>query len=138
MDRAGLDAAMKVGVACGGWCPSGRCAEDEVISKRYPLRETPFSNYEQRTEWNVRDSDGTLILYQRPLVGGSLITKKYAGKLHKPVLLVELSASDTVSTILDWLQRNKIDVLNVAGPRESHHPGIYKNAYDVLIRVFSS
>nr|NIR98506.1 hypothetical protein [Gammaproteobacteria bacterium]NIV21191.1 hypothetical protein [Gammaproteobacteria bacterium] len=57
VDRAALDAALTLGVPCGGWCPAGRRAEDGVIPARYPLHETPSSDYAQRTAWNVRDSD---------------------------------------------------------------------------------
>ena len=62
VDRAALDAALALGMRCGGWCPAGRWAEDGPIDPRYPLRETPSGDPAQRTEWNVRDSDATLIL----------------------------------------------------------------------------
>ena len=62
MDRAALDAALALGLPCGGWCPRGRLAEDGPIDPRYPLRETPSGDYRQRTEWNGRDADGTLRL----------------------------------------------------------------------------
>ena len=65
VDRAALDAAMELGLSCGGWCPKGRHAEDGVIPSRYPLQETPTADYAQRTHWNVRDSDGTVILNPR-------------------------------------------------------------------------
>ncbi|MHC4448286.1 MAG: YpsA SLOG family protein, partial [Planctomycetota bacterium] len=62
VDRAALDVAMELGVPCGGWCPQGRLAEDGEIDARYPLTETSRAHAAQRTEWNVRDSDGTLII----------------------------------------------------------------------------
>ena len=69
VDRAALDAAMKAGIPVGGWCPQGRMAEDGKIDPAYPLRETPSADYSQRTEWNVRDSDATLIIYESELRG---------------------------------------------------------------------
>ena len=45
----------------GGWCPKGRKAEDGKVPTQYQLTETPSASYLQRTEWNVRDSDGTVI-----------------------------------------------------------------------------
>ena len=60
-DRAALDWAIERGIPHGGWCPRGRRAEDGRIDRRYALRETPAHDYQQRTRWNVRDSDGTLI-----------------------------------------------------------------------------
>ncbi len=60
-DRAALDWALTHGVECGGWCPKGRKAEDRPIDLKYPLKETPSESYIQRTEWNVRDSDATIL-----------------------------------------------------------------------------
>ncbi|MFO7975877.1 MAG: putative molybdenum carrier protein, partial [Candidatus Hydrogenedentota bacterium] len=59
VDRAALDVAHRLGIGCGGWCPKGRFAEDGPFSRNYPLKETPNPVYAERTEWNVRDSDGT-------------------------------------------------------------------------------
>ncbi|MCF7788694.1 MAG: putative molybdenum carrier protein [Prosthecobacter sp.] len=60
-DRAGLDVAILHAFPHGGWCPEGRKAEDGPIDAKYELTETPSSNYLQRTEWNVRDTDGTIV-----------------------------------------------------------------------------
>ena len=48
-DRAALDVAIELGIPRGGWCPKGRRAEDGVIAKHYPLRETPSTDYRERT-----------------------------------------------------------------------------------------
>lgn len=84
-DRAGLDWAIKHGIPYGGWCCKGRRSEDGSIPSQYQLQETPSTNYLQRTEWNVRDSDGTVIfsLAER-LSGGSLKTLEFAIKHRKP------------------------------------------------------
>ena len=74
-DRAALDAALDWGIAVAGWCPKGRLAEDGLIDDHYPLKETPQRRYAQRTEWNVRDSNGTLIVARRPLTGGAALTE---------------------------------------------------------------
>src|SRR5438876_1977372 len=78
VDRAALDVALELGIPCGGWCPQGRRAEDGVIPARYPLRETPWWGYPQRTEWNVRDSDGTLILAEGEPDRGTVLTRELA------------------------------------------------------------
>ena len=63
VDRAGLDAAMRLNIPTGGWCPAGRLAEDGTIPEKYnTLQETTSSDYVVRTERNVRDADLTLIL----------------------------------------------------------------------------
>src|SRR6202011_5716034 len=69
-DRAALDWALQHNVPCGGWCPKGRKAEDGPINPKYPLKESSSVCYLQRTEWNVRDSDGTVLFSIAPILGG--------------------------------------------------------------------
>ena len=88
-DRAALDWAISNDIPHGGWCPAGRLAEDGMIDSRYNLQETPESKYIQRTEWNVRDSDATIIFSTSPkLSGGSLATAEIAMSLNKPYLFL--------------------------------------------------
>lgn len=125
VDRAALDVALRLGVPCGGWCPRGRLAEDGPISLVYPLQETAAAEYAVRTEWNVRDADGTLILANGPLTGGTAYTAACARKLGRPCLVVDLAQSPTVVPVLAWLRAHAIRTLNIAGPRESTAPGTY-------------
>src|ERR1043166_1868000 len=90
VDRAALDVALEWGVPCGGWCPRGRRAEDGPINPRYPLVETPWVGYPQRTEWNVRDSDGTLILTRGEADRGTALTIELASRYQKPCLVLAL------------------------------------------------
>ena len=130
-DRAALDWARANGIPHGGWCPQGRRAEDGPIEDCYELNETPDENYEQRTHWNVRDSDGTLIISLAPkLSTGSQLTLELAQRLGKPVLHLH-PGNITPSAIADFIARHGIKVLNVAGPRESIQPGI--GAYVKLV-----
>jgi len=118
-DRAALDWALAHGVECGGWCPKGRRAEDGVIPFAYPLTETPSSDYAQRTEWNVRDSDATVIFsLARRLTGGSRLTRDLAAHYGKPFLHVH-PALAAGHLLREFLERHRIRVLNVAGPRAS-------------------
>lgn len=86
-DLAGLDWAIEHQVAHGGWCPKGRKTEDGPLSEAYQLVETPSAAYLQRTEWNVRDSDATIIFtLTEKLDGGSRRTADFAEKLGKPYM----------------------------------------------------
>ncbi len=124
-DIAGLDWAIANNVPHSGWCPKGRKSEDGPIDSRYNLVETPDSKYLQRTEWNVRDSDGTLIFTMTDkLDGGSKRTAEFAEKLKKPSLHFRPGVHPKF--IARWLDRNQIKVLNIAGKRESSAPGVYE------------
>ena len=131
VDRAALDAALAHGVPVGGWCPQGRRAEDGRIPERYPLQETPSEEYAQRTAWNVRDSDGTLIIAPAPLDGGTALTKDEAEQQDRPVLHVRPDDPVPVPMIRAWGTEHDVRVLNVAGPRASEED-VYDAARAVL------
>ena len=128
VDRAALDAALAAGFPIGGWCPKGRKAEDGIIDGRYPLKETPSPGYAQRTEWNVRDSDGTLVFYAAKLKGGSLLTLKTAERYGQPCWCVDLEKSRLTELPL----RGRHSILNIAGSRESEAPGIYEQVFEMM------
>jgi hypothetical protein len=138
VDRAALDVAIERGMSWGGWCPKGGWAEDfpdpPGLLNKYPkLRETPSSQPEQRTEWNVRDSDALLILTDRyglTVSKGTKHAKEWANHYTKPLLVVDAGRPDAIAQVAQWLQaqRQRFGVhmaLGVGGPRESEAPGIY-------------
>lgn len=138
VDRAALDIAIRNRIPHGGWCPRGRKAEDGVINDRYRLQETGTDDYALRTEWNVRDSDGTLVLTRGKPDGGTALTLHYAARCGKPHCLVDLNGEADMIAVAAWLKENHILVLNVAGPRESKYPGVYEQARELLQRLIDA
>lgn len=132
VDRAALDAGLEFGIPIGGFCPKGRRSEDGTIPEQYPLAETSTSSYSIRTEKNVIESDGTLVLNIGQLSSGTAYTIKMARRHKKPFLVVQLDQETPNEPVLHWLATNKIRVLNVAGPRESKIPGIHRQTVDFL------
>jgi len=131
-DRAALDVALAFRIPAGGWCPAGRRAEDGVIPAHYPLTETT-----SRTRANVRSGDATLVFNLGELDGGTLLTAGYAAGHGKPCLLVQLDETDhsTPAEVAVWLREHGVRVLNVAGPRESKRPGIYREVRAFLEKL---
>jgi hypothetical protein len=138
VDRGALDAAIALQIEHGGWCPRGRLAEDGIIPAVYLLQETEASEYAVRTERNVIDSDGTLVLYKERLQRGTLLTYRLAQKHQRPVMRVRLDRSVDIESIQKWLRAHFIRVLNVAGPRDSTHPGIAQEAAQLLKRILTT
>lgn len=130
-DRAALDWAIAHHVDHGGWCPKGRRSEDGPIPPQYLLSETPLAAYLQRTEWNVRDADATVIftLGDR-LEGGSQRTAAFAKALHRPWL--HLRPGVHPKFLARFLAQHRVLTLNVAGRRESAAPGIGAFVHDTL------
>lgn len=149
VDIAALDVAKKYDIPYAGWCPQGRINEKGVISKDYSfLQEVEGifkdqkENYAARTKRNIVDSDGTLILVPKiplplKIQDGTLLTIQEVQKQNKPYLLIDLSKTHEKNSILiaGWIGTHKIEVLNVAGPRESTWPGIYQSSFNLLENV---
>ena len=142
-DRGGLDFAIKNKIKHGGWCPFGRKAEDKVIPPCYSLLETNTSLYPARTRMNIRDSDATLVFSSDVNSKGSLLTTRFCIELNKPYYVVVLdknnldklkglSLKGICQKILKWLDKLKPCILNVAGTRESHCPGIQTKVAYIL------
>ena len=135
-DRAGLDAALEAGIPVGGRCPKGRLGEDDPVPSTYPLTELKSASYPARTEKNVRDSDGTLVLNIGRLTGGTKKTVEYADKHGKPCLVVQLDQPCEPGAVSSWIREHGIKVLNIAGPRESKCPGLHDKVLEYLGQLF--
>ncbi len=135
-DQGALDAAIAASFAVGGWCPNGRRTEDGALPERYGfLVETPLSSYPQRTEWNVRDSDGTLLVHCGDFGPGTKKTAALAKSSGKPYLMVDIRSRTAADEAWAWITEQEIGVLNVAGPRESGAPGIHDAARDFVAKL---
>lgn len=140
-DRAGLDAAIELGLEYGGWVPLGRKAEDGAVPECYTgMSESRSADYRERTKANVRDSDATLIITAKlPLSRGTLLTRRTAENLLKPNFVACIGAPNALEETRRWLesfqQISRPFVLNVAGPRESGSPGIQELGKAFLVEL---
>jgi hypothetical protein len=135
VDRAALDAALRYGIESGGWCPTGRLDELGRIPDRYPIKELENGGFTERTLQNVKDSDGTVIIYPRKLSGGTEQTLRFCVEQPRPHELIDASKVSTekaAQLIADFVRENKIDALNMAGPRASEWPEGYDYASRAL------
>lgn len=139
VDRAALEVAIELDIPHGGWCPHGRLAEDGPIDARFKLRETESRRYFVRTELNVQEATGTLILFRGKMTSGTALTQKYARQWKKPCLVLDLTretTADHAARIRAWLIDHKIQILNIAGPRASSAAGIGDEVRHVLRELF--
>ena len=158
VDRAALDVALECGIECGGWCPSGRLDEFGRIPDHYPVQEVKEEDKEgrsldrpggletaapwkerdifaERTLANVRDSDGTIVIYSDQLGGGTEYTVECCKQLQRPHRLIDASKSSAeagAKLISDFIRAHKIQVLNVAGPRQGEWAKGYDYAHNAL------
>lgn len=141
VDRGALDAALALGFPCGGWCPQGRAAEDDVIPEGYPLTEAPRPGNRERTARNVIDSDGTLILYHGAVTGGTQETLELCLALRRPYHLVDAAAvrhEEAARQAAAFVRERGVRALNVAGPRASGWEGAHAYAEAVVAGVIAA
>lgn len=134
-DRAALDYAIGKNIPYGGWLPKGRKTEDGTLDLKYQLQEMPTGNYAARTEQNVIDADGTVIVSHGFLTGGSALTREFAKKHVKPWIhidLSELSPDTATQRLAAWIAGHEIKTLNVAGPKAGKDPAIYDATLQLL------
>lgn len=157
VDTGALLAANALGLETGGWAPLGWLTEDgpqEEFMLRMGLKECPRAGYPARTEMNVRDSDGTLILFNTgALEGGTYDTDCCASSMDKPTYyarivlenfkLIEVptntgwTRSHSHMSLTSWINLMGIQTLNVAGPRQSKWPRGCELACSYLIEQLS-
>lgn len=135
VDQAALIVARELGISTGGFAPRGWLTEAgpmEAVLRAYGLLEHQ-GEYAARTRANIAEADHTLVLLWGVPTGGTKLTlglcrQKAAGDGWLGIDLQESPGSKTLAEKADfvrtWLKWNNVKVLNVAGPRESKHPGI--------------
>ena len=134
-DRAALDFAIRHNLPYGGWVPKGRRTENGTLPEKYHLQEMPTGQYSKRTEQNILDSDGTLIVSHGILTGGSALTRELTKQHRKPWIHIDLGTTpypDAARMLQEWVGRNGIKVMNVAGPGASKDPMIYQAVMELL------
>lgn len=149
VDQAALQAAIDAGLEHGGWCPPERVCEAGSIPIHFDLKETPVERdpaatdipRSQRTIWNVRDSDASLIFMVNKEAGkrtdkGTGLGLETAILLDKPHLIASPDSTDAAKIRL-WMRGKDIEVLSVGGPSEKTCPGIYEKVYRILTKVFT-
>jgi len=141
-DRAALDFALENGIDHSGYVPAGRIAEDGPVAAKYGgLTETASTDPAERTRLNVLSSDGTIVVTQGPLAGGTLMTAEYARSMKKPLLHIDLLIDDqetAAAKAREWLRLTECRIVNIAGPRASEDADIYGKVRSFLEVLFGA
>jgi hypothetical protein len=142
-DQGALAAARELSLETGGCMPLGFKTEsgpNRDLAIRYGLRQHHLPTYPPRTRDNVAHSDGTLI-FGNPNSPGSKLTRRICEQLGKYWYILYWSAGQGLNQhhftfFPRWLDDHRIEILNVAGNRESIQPGVHDAVYRFLVAVF--
>ena len=136
-EQAALDVAIELNIPHGGWIPKGRKTENGRLPDKYHLKEISSINYPQRTELNILDSDGTLVISYGDLTGEPALAQGLAKKHRRPCLhidLNEMEPAQAAAVVCSWIDTREIEVLNVDGSRASKDSKMYE-ATRTLLKV---
>lgn len=140
-DLGGIKAAKDCGFATGGYMPLGYLTEDgpkPEYATLYNAVELSSANYVERTYKNVEESDGTIRFAKDFLSRGEICTQNALRKYNKLNFDINVTLPLPIpEEIVHWILINDIKTLNIAGNRESVCPGIEKNVYNFLTKVFT-
>ena len=148
VDMAALKVAKNLQIETGGWAPPAMQNEVGKIPDIYNLKPTPddrSSNapdipHSQRTELNVKDSDGALIIlpYKEFHCQGTNLALQLAKRLGKPVFTIFLNEKISKLEFRQWLNENQIQILSIGGPSESSIKGIEKTSTETLKKLMTN
>ncbi len=121
-------------IITGGFVPKGYKTElgpNQYLSS-FGVMETLEESYSERTVKNVLGSDGTVIFSKLNLSekiegDGTMLTYQTALKNNKHLIV-----NPGPVKLANWIMKNEIEVLNVAGDRASLNPTIYNNTRKTL------
>ncbi len=132
-DQGGLSAGVKLGIETGGTAPPKFMTDagPHTIPCMFNLveGEPDPRTYPKRTRKNVVDSDGT-VLFGRMESPGSRLTVRCCSELQKPYII-----NPPPDELREWVTRNNIHILNVAGNRERTNPGIFSITRNTIVKA---
>ncbi len=112
-----------------------------AILEEYALLETPREGIADAVDWNVRDSDVTLVLQPHASPTADSLTRQTleaAQYYGKAMLVCDPDDAQSSVRILQWFQKTDAWTVNVVGPSEAGVPGIDDKVHDLLCRVFGA
>ncbi|MFL2667860.1 MAG: YpsA SLOG family protein [Burkholderiales bacterium] len=135
VSRGVLDAALEFGSECGGSCAEGRMAEDGFVPDSYPVEELPGADTSDSIRQNVKDSDGTAIIFFGDIEDEPEEALDYCVQLGKTYRLVnggDLQPGQAGKVIADFIKEKGLMTLNVTGPKSSATERAQRFGYETM------
>jgi hypothetical protein len=151
VDQAALVAAFQSGISTAGHAPKGWKTDRGAnpLLQCFGLLEDGDSDYRPRTIKNIKQADGTLIIYYDRETPGTRLTINQTLANGKPLFefflpleakgaafdaAIEAKIHDAVC----WIKEQEIGTLNVAGHRdERHNIALFELSVAILKEIFS-
>lgn len=134
-DQGGLEAAFLLAIKTGGTAPHTYRTEagpnPELLKEKYGLKESPRWDYPPRTRKNAEDSDATVWIGDTDSAGYRCTEQAVTDYQD-----INMLVNPTAKELAEWVDTWEIQVLNIAGNRESKNPGIYQKTLNIVLEAF--
>ena len=120
VERAALDAALKLNIPHSGWTYKTRRTHEGILPEKYSVKESMDVSFSDRIEKNVLDSDAIAILTHGNLTIGLKMVIDYAEKHNRPHLHVDLNENPlnlASALIRKWMINNQLETLYFTGSK---------------------
>jgi hypothetical protein len=120
VERAALDAAIKLNIPHKGWTYKTRRTDEGILPDKYRVKESEDISFSDRIEKNVLASDATAILTRGGLTIGLKIVKDCAEKHNRPYLHIDLNENPLNSAsalIRKWMINNQLEAIYFTGSK---------------------
>ncbi len=137
-DQAGVASAKAAGLSVGGTMPLGFLTEfgpRPGFALLYNAEEHGSSAYPPRTQKNVDDSDATIWFGDGDSMGFGC-TRNACRRAGKALYVVKTGVT-TPRDVAKWIIDSQIEILNIAGNRETKSPCIGSRVERFLTSVFA-
>lgn len=130
-DQGGLIAGYALDLDIECMLPKGFKTDEgplpQDVREMWNAKEHPMSTYPPRTEYNVVNSDGT-VLFGNMTSPGCSLTMRLCLRHRKPYI-----TNPTAKDLAAWIVAHNIEDLNVAGNRERTNPGIEERTMNTIM-----
>jgi len=120
-DQAGLRIAKQFRIPTGGWMPSDWQTEDgsrPEFQQLYGMKCLHTGGYRERTEANVRLSDGTIRFAADFNSMGEKCTLNAILDNYKPYMDIDINNPVTTAIVAKWIREKNVKKLNIAGNKQ--------------------
>lgn len=135
VERAALDAAIKLNIPHSGWTYKTRRTDEGIIPDRYNVKAAGQAGFSERIEKNVLDSDATAIITHGRLTIGLKIVKEYAEKHNRPYLHIDLKENPfnkASALIRRWMLNNELEVVYFTGTKKTGGSPINQEVIQII------
>ena len=135
VERAALDAAIKLNIPHSGWTYKTRRTSEGILPDKYKVKESEYSSFTERIEKNVLEANATAIITHGNLTIGLKMVAECAEKHSRPYLHINLNENPlnkASALIRKWMINNDIEAVYFTGSKSTGGSNISQEVIQII------